>query len=187
MYMSPEVIRNDKRGRHGAMDIWSLGCVILECATGKKPWSNLDNEWSVPFAIRFYFPIYMNMYTTRAIMFHIGVGTQHPPLPEPGQLSELGINFIKQCLTIDPLKRPSATELMDHPWMVEFREVLLSYEEAELATSSSGHIPTEASFENASVASRVAIIQEKEGDHIRLLEASPITPSEDPSELSTPA
>jgi len=45
MYMSPEVIKNDKRGRYGAMDIWSLGCVVLECATGKKPWSNLDNEW----------------------------------------------------------------------------------------------------------------------------------------------
>lgn len=45
MYMSPEVIKNDKRGRVGAMDIWSLGCVVLEFATGKKPWSNLDNEW----------------------------------------------------------------------------------------------------------------------------------------------
>jgi len=45
MYMSPEVIKNDKRGRHGAMDIWSMGCVVLEFATGKKPWSNLDNEW----------------------------------------------------------------------------------------------------------------------------------------------
>jgi serine/threonine protein kinase len=47
MYMSPEIIKNDKRGRHGAMDIWSLGCVVLEFATGKKPWSNLDNEWCV--------------------------------------------------------------------------------------------------------------------------------------------
>jgi len=45
MYMSPEIIKNDKRGRRGAMDIWSLGCVVLECATGRKPWSNLDNEW----------------------------------------------------------------------------------------------------------------------------------------------
>lgn len=48
MYMSPEVIKNDKRGKHGAMDIWSLGCVVLEFATGRKPWSNLDNEWCVP-------------------------------------------------------------------------------------------------------------------------------------------
>lgn len=49
MYMSPEVIKSDRRGRHGAMDVWSLGCVVLEFATGKKPWSNLDNEWYVRF------------------------------------------------------------------------------------------------------------------------------------------
>lgn len=55
-------------------------------------------------------------------MFHIGIATQHPPLPEPDQLSELGIDFIKQCLTIDPVRRPTATELMNHPWMLEFRQ-----------------------------------------------------------------
>ncbi|KAG5651225.1 hypothetical protein H0H81_009420 [Sphagnurus paluster] len=154
MYMSPEIIKNDKRGRHGAMDIWSLGCVVLEFATGKKPWSNLDNEW--------------------AIMFHIGVATQHPPLPEPGQLSELGISFIKQCLTIDPMKRPSATELIDHRWMVEFREVLLSYEEAELATNPPTTMPAESTFEHATVARQAAILQEREEDEMR--RASPATP-----------
>ncbi|CAA7259957.1 unnamed protein product [Cyclocybe aegerita] len=126
MYMSPEVIKNDKRGRHGAMDIWSLGCVVLEFATGKKPWSNLDNEW--------------------AIMFHIGVATQHPPLPEPDQLSDLGINFIKQCLTIDPVRRPSAIELMQDAWMLEFRETLMQYEElAETTSLGDGRIPKTAS------------------------------------------
>ncbi len=50
MYMSPEVIKNGTRGRHGAMDIWSMGCVVLEFATGKKPWSHLDNEWYVSVA-----------------------------------------------------------------------------------------------------------------------------------------
>lgn len=47
MYMSPEVIKSDRPSRPGAMDIWSLGCVVLECVTGRKPWSNLDNEWHV--------------------------------------------------------------------------------------------------------------------------------------------
>ena len=45
MYMSPEVIKSDRRSRKGAMDIWSMGCVVLEMVTGRKPWSNLDNEW----------------------------------------------------------------------------------------------------------------------------------------------
>ncbi|KAL7419864.1 Suppressor of Sensor Kinase (SLN1) [Cryptotrichosporon argae] len=96
MYIAPEVIKGGA-GRLGSADIWSLGCVVLEVATGRKPWSNLDNEW--------------------AIMFHIGIATQHPPLPEPGQLSELGIDFIERCLELDPEKRPSAGELMQHPWL----------------------------------------------------------------------
>ena len=97
MYMSPEVIKGDHDGRLGAMDIWSLGCVILECATGSRPWAHLDNEW--------------------AIMFHIGMAQQHPPLPDESQLSPLGIDFIRQCLTIDPSTRPTAVEMRLHPWI----------------------------------------------------------------------
>ncbi|KAH0590289.1 hypothetical protein H2248_000451 [Termitomyces sp. 'cryptogamus'] len=154
MYMSPEIIKNDKRGRKGAMDIWALGCVVLECATGKKPWSNLDNEW--------------------AIMFHIGVATQHPPLPEPGQLSDVGIDFIKKCLIIDPMRRPTALELLQHRWMIDFREVLKNYEAAERANSPPVHMPSDESFENATVAKQAAIIQEKEIEEIA--RASPVTP-----------
>ena len=64
-------------------------------------------------------------------MFHIGVATQHPPLPDPGQLSDMGIDFIRQCLTIDPVQRPTAVELMDHPWMQDFAEALRNFQEAE--------------------------------------------------------
>lgn len=100
-------------------------------------------------------------------MFHIGVATQHPPLPEPGQLSDLGINFIKQCLTIDPMKRPTAVELMDHSWMLEFREALLRYEEAEIATSPPTEMPMDETFETAAVARRAAIMKKKEVEMIQ--------------------
>ena len=99
-------------------------------------------------------------------MFHIGVATQHPPLPEPGQLSDLGINFIKQCLTIDPMKRPTATELLQHPWMLEFRELLASYEEEEIAKDPPADMLSK-NFDNATVARQAAIIQEKEVEEIR--------------------
>lgn len=111
MYMSPEVIKGESRGRRGAMDVWSLGCVVLEFATGRRPWSQLDNEW--------------------AIMFHIGMAQQHPPLPEPGQLSELGIEFIRSCLVIDPYDRPSAIELREHPWIQSLIEELNQANEEE--------------------------------------------------------
>ncbi|PWN24496.1 hypothetical protein BDZ90DRAFT_282425 [Jaminaea rosea] len=118
MYMSPEVIKGESRGRRGAMDVWSLGCVVLEFATGRRPWSQLDNEW--------------------AIMFHIGMAQQHPPLPEPGQLSEMGIDFIRQCLIIDPYDRPSAAEMRQHPWirnLVEQLDAAAADEEAAAATA----------------------------------------------------
>ena len=53
----------------------------------------------------------------RAIMFHIGIATQAPPLPEHGELSELGIDFIERCLTLDAKERPTATDLLYHPWL----------------------------------------------------------------------
>ncbi|KAF8534569.1 hypothetical protein BDD12DRAFT_895618 [Trichophaea hybrida] len=96
MYMSPEVITGSNKGRHGSIDIWSLGCVVLEMATGRRPWANLDNEW--------------------AIMWNIAAG--HPPqMPTLDQLSDLGIDFLKKCFERDPRTRPSAAELLQHDWV----------------------------------------------------------------------
>ncbi|EFP77146.2 STE protein kinase [Puccinia graminis f. sp. tritici CRL 75-36-700-3] len=123
MYMSPEVIKGEEFGRPGAMDIWSLGCVVLECVTGKRPWSNLDNEW--------------------AIMFHIGIATKHPPLPDPQELSELGIDFIRKSLTLDPVTRPTTMDLLNHPWMKDLEACLIEMnednEEYNNSTSNNHH------------------------------------------------
>ncbi|KAI8461431.1 STE protein kinase [Phakopsora pachyrhizi] len=120
MYMSPEVIKGEELGKPGAMDVWSLGCVVLECVTGKSPWSNLDNEW--------------------AIMFHIGIATKHPPLPDSSELSELGIDFIRQSLILDPAKRPTAAELLNHEWMKDLAQCLLMMNSGddEMVWSNSG-------------------------------------------------
>ncbi|KAG0245959.1 Suppressor of Sensor Kinase (SLN1) [Mortierella sp. GBA43] len=95
MYMAPEVIRNGAKGRKGSMDIWSLGCCVLEMATGRRPWSHLDNEW--------------------AVMFH--VATSHPPLPDHTQMSSKGIAFLKKCFTRNSRERPSAVELLRDEWL----------------------------------------------------------------------
>ena len=59
----------------------------------------------------------------------IGISTQHPPLPEPGQLSEAGIAFIEECLTLDPHERPSASDLLEHDWLAA-----IVYQMASLAS-----------------------------------------------------
>lgn len=100
MYMSPEVIKGENPGHGGAGDIWSLGCVILEMATGRRPWANLDNEW--------------------AIMYNIAQGNP-PQLPTTEQLSPEGIDFLKRCFARDPSKRATAIELLGHEWMMAIR------------------------------------------------------------------
>ena len=39
-FMAPEVLRGESYGR--SCDIWSLGCCIIEMATGKAPWNASD-------------------------------------------------------------------------------------------------------------------------------------------------
>ncbi|KAF2276115.1 MAP kinase [Westerdykella ornata] len=122
MYMSPEVIRGSNQGRHGAVDIWSLGCVILEMATGRRPWSSLDNEW--------------------AIMYNIAQGNP-PQLPTKDQLSDLGIDFLKKCFERDPAKRASAVELLQHPWIMALR-AQLALEPQTPGSDSTGSGPSSA-------------------------------------------
>lgn len=61
-------------------------------------------------------------------MFHIGVATKHPPLPDPTQLSLKGIDFIRRCLVIDGVARPSANELQNHSWILDIKEALAEEE-----------------------------------------------------------
>lgn len=120
MYMSPEVITGAYNDRSGVEDVWSLGCCVLEMATGRRPWANLDNEW--------------------AIMYHIAAGNM-PHLPSADQLSEGGRTFISRCLEHDFKKRPGALELLNDPWIVEIRQ--LAFGTSECSLNPSSEVPLE--------------------------------------------
>ncbi|KAI9674701.1 MAG: Suppressor of Sensor Kinase (SLN1) [Caeruleum heppii] len=120
MYMSPEVIKGQNEGRQGAIDVWSLGCVILEMATGRRPWASLDNEW--------------------AIMYNIAQGNP-PQLPTRDQLSDLGITFLKKCFSRDPTKRSTAAELLQDEWILAIRNQVVMDPSTPSETSSVGSFP----------------------------------------------
>ncbi|KXX77032.1 MAP kinase kinase kinase wis4 [Madurella mycetomatis] len=120
MYMSPEVIKGENPGHFGAVDIWSLGCVILEMATGRRPWANLDNEW--------------------AIMYNIAQGNP-PQLPSPDQLSPQGIDFLKRCFARDSKKRDTAVELLQHEWIMTIRNRVVEPATPNSDTSGSSSTP----------------------------------------------
>jgi len=94
LWTAPEVLLGDYDTK---VDVWSLGCVIIEMTTAKPPWS--EQNFENPF---------------RAL-YHIGNSGAIPKLPD--HLSEAGLEFILLCLQRDPEKRASASELLKHRWL----------------------------------------------------------------------
>ncbi|OIW19983.1 hypothetical protein TanjilG_31860 [Lupinus angustifolius] len=92
-WMAPEVVMNT-HGYRLPVDIWSLGCTILEMATSNPPWSQYEGV---------------------AAIFKIGNSKDMPEIPE--HLSNDAKNFIKLCLLRDPSARPTAQMLLDHPFI----------------------------------------------------------------------
>ncbi|CAN6229177.1 unnamed protein product [Urochloa humidicola] len=92
-WMAPEVIKNSN-GCNLAVDIWSLGCTVLEMATSKPPWSQYEGI---------------------AAVFKIGNSKELPPIPD--HLSEHCKDFIRKCLQRDPSQRPTSVELLQHPFI----------------------------------------------------------------------
>ncbi|XP_062375266.1 mitogen-activated protein kinase kinase kinase 4 isoform X2 [Sardina pilchardus] len=94
-YMAPEVITRAKGEGHGrAADIWSLGCVLIEMVTGKRPWHEYEHNFQ--------------------IMYKVGMGHK-PPIPE--KLSTEGKDFLAHCLESEPKRRWTASALLDHPFV----------------------------------------------------------------------
>ncbi|XP_008801037.2 mitogen-activated protein kinase kinase kinase 1-like [Phoenix dactylifera] len=92
-WMAPEVV-NPRKTYGPPADIWSLGCTVLEMLTRQIPYPNL--EW------------------TQAL-FKIGRGEQ-PPIPN--NLSRDARDFISQCVKLNPDERPSAAQLLEHPFVM---------------------------------------------------------------------
>lgn len=75
-----------------AIDIWSLGCTIIEMLTGKPPWSEFEGPQA---------------------MFK--VLHKSPAIPE--NLSSDGQDFLHQCFRRNPAERPTAAVLLTHAFV----------------------------------------------------------------------
>lgn len=107
-WMAPEVIRaqsqgsasngsTESQGYSAKVDIWSLGCVVLEMFAGRRPWSKEEAIGAI---------------------FKLGSLNQAPPIPEDvsSVVGPAALSFMYDCFTIDPADRPTAETLLRAPF-----------------------------------------------------------------------
>ncbi|XP_047056972.1 mitogen-activated protein kinase kinase kinase 17-like [Lolium rigidum] len=92
-FMAPEVARGEEQGP--AADVWALGCTVIEMATGRAPWGDVDDVF--------------------AAVHRIGFTDAVPELP--GWLSPEANDFLGKCLARNSSHRSTAAQLMEHPFL----------------------------------------------------------------------
>ncbi|TPX65737.1 hypothetical protein SpCBS45565_g04978 [Spizellomyces sp. 'palustris'] len=97
LYMAPEIIRGEQYGVK--VDIWSVGILAIELATGAPPRSHLH-----PMDV---------LYATVA---------DDAPILKGSQFSPEFRDFVSKCLTKQPAERPSARDLLSHPFTQKERD-----------------------------------------------------------------
>ena len=95
-WMAPEVVL--QKGYSFPSDIWSLGCLVIEMASGRPPWSEYSNN-------------------SNEIIRMIAQPERLPRIPD---ISEDLKDFIRKCLTRNPDFRPSARQLLSHPCITSY-------------------------------------------------------------------
>lgn len=80
-WMAPEVIRPERQGYSAKIDIWSLGCVVLEMFAGRRPWSKEEVIGAI---------------------YKLGSERQAPPVPDDVAevISPSAIGFLADCHTM---------------------------------------------------------------------------------------
>lgn len=80
-WMAPEVIQSQGQGYSAKVDIWSLGCVVLEMFAGRRPWSKEEAIGAI---------------------FKLGSLGQAPPIPEDVSTaaSPAALAFMWDCFTV---------------------------------------------------------------------------------------
>jgi serine/threonine protein kinase len=92
--MAPEVVKKSGHGKPA--DVWSLGCCVIEMLTAKPPWFEHGKS-------------------AKVIMNLIKTATEPPTYPD--NISDACRDFLNHCFILNKSKRPTAIELLIHPFV----------------------------------------------------------------------
>ncbi len=91
-WMSPEMLLDKAYGRKH--DVWSLGCLVIEMASGKHPWPEVGSLKE---------------------LLQLLQNRRCPPIP--AGLSPECQHFIKRCCTFNTTQRPTVSQLLGHVFL----------------------------------------------------------------------
>jgi tRNA A-37 threonylcarbamoyl transferase component Bud32 len=92
-FMAPELFDNSRNGSIGIeVDIWALGCLIIEIFSNKRPWH------------------YISSSKANSIFFEI---FNKKPIPIPDNILPEVAEIIKDCCKYNPKKRPTANQVLE--------------------------------------------------------------------------
>ena len=89
-YIAPEVLSGKSYGKEA--DIWSLGVILYELVSGKTPFEEEDEQKTAKRIVSGKFEF-------------------------PATFSPLLKHLISKILILNPSERPTASQILDHPWL----------------------------------------------------------------------
>ncbi|KAG7614984.1 Protein kinase domain [Arabidopsis thaliana x Arabidopsis arenosa] len=118
------------------IDLWSLGCIVAELCSGEVLFPNEAVAMILARIVAVLGPIETEMlkkgqethkyFTKEYDLYHLNeesneieyIITEESSLEEQLQVSdELFLDFVRTLLEINPLRRPTALEALNHPWL----------------------------------------------------------------------
>lgn len=96
-WMAPEVLQN--QGYKKSSDVWSLGGLVIEMASGRQPWADRKFDNVI------------------ALMMRLSVGSELPTIPD--WIGEKGVELVGKCCSRDAGERPVCSEILKSEWLAE--------------------------------------------------------------------
>jgi polo-like kinase 1 len=129
-YIAPEIL-DGKQGHSYEVDIWSLGVILYTLLIGKPPFETSDVKTT-------YSRIKKNSYS----------------FPDHIIISEDAKNLISKILTLDPKKRPSLDEIMNHNFFKSAKSIPKLLPPSTLACPPSASFLRQFSANNGGISSQ---------------------------------